>query len=801
MNIKDDTYTSTFHDLITALGLQQLVSCKTHTSGNTLDLILVRDQDTMVVTKPKEGFYISDHSFVLCNLSQNKPGRTVKEIEYRKLKAIDHENLDSLFSSFVQSCVARTDIDELAEFYNESMSRILDEVAPLVKKKVAERECVPWYDASLKSLKTRCRKAEAKWVKTRTDQDHQVYKTLRSEYNQKLNKGRTDCITSKILECECDQNKLYNLINKFTGRVKANPLPKGTDQELSEEFASFFLEKVLNIRSKLQPYPEFDSSSYICSSSFAQFSHMEEDETRKIITGAKMTTCLADPIPSQLLRHHLDTLLPAFCKMINLSLQSGRFPLVWKKAYVRPLIKKPSLAPIFASYRPVSNLSLVSKLTEKAMVKQLTQYMDTNSLLPSYQSAYRRFHSTETAIVKLVNDILLCLDKTHSTLLVAVDLSAAFDTVHHGILLDVMKNKFGVSGTCLNWMSSYLYPRNCVVSVNKALSSPIDLPFSVPQGSVAGPIAFTCYASTLADVVLPTDQQNDHHINIAGYADDHSLYTEFRSGNSMQEQRAVTNMQHILLRLKEWMVANKLQMNDAKTEVIFFKSPFFNQKINTQSVCVGADHVDPTDCIKLLGVWLDTNMTLKKHIEEKCKTASRNLNMLRQIRKFLTVEACKSVVQGLVISHLDYCNAVFIGLPASTLLPLQSIQNQAAKLVLSKKKYDSATSCLQTLHWLPIEQRVKFKVLCLVYKSLHQEAPAYLQDLFKYRTSVYTTRSVSAGDLDPPRTYTKTFGRSRAFSCIGVKLWNELPMAIKTVPNIINFKKSLKTELFKQAFS
>ena len=243
--------------------------------------------------------------------------------------------------------------------------------------------------------------------------------------------------------------------------------------------------------------------------------------------------------------------------MINLSLQSGRFPFVWKTTYVLPLINKPSLVPIFTNYRPVSNLPFVSKLTEKVMVKQLTHYMDKNSLLLSYQSAYRRFHSTETAIVTLVNDILLCLDKTHSMLLVAVDLSAAFDTVHHGILLDVMKNKFGVCNTCLNWISSYLYPRNCVVAVNRSLSKPMDLPFSVPQGSIAGPIAFTCYASTLADVVL---QPDDHRVNIAGYSYDHSLYTEFRSGNLVQEQCAVSNMQHILLRLKEWLVTNKLQM-------------------------------------------------------------------------------------------------------------------------------------------------------------------------------------------------------------------------------------------------
>ena len=140
-------------------------------------------------------------------------------------------------------------------------------------------------------------------------------------------------------------------------------------------------------------------------------------------------------------------------------------------------------------------------------------------------------------------------------------------------------------------------------------------------------------------------------------------------------------------------------------------SALVNQKINTQSVCMGDDLVHTGYCIKLLGIWLDTNMTLKKHIGEKGKTASHNLNMLRQTRKFMTVEGCKWVVQGFVVSRLDYCNAVFIGLPATTLLPLQSFQKQAAKLVLCKK-YDSAKSCFQTLPWLSTKQHIQFN--CVV---------------------------------------------------------------------------------------
>ena len=192
-------------------------------------------------------------------------------------------------------------------------------------------------------------------------------------------------------------------------------------------------------------------------------------------------------------------------------------------------------------------------------------------------------------------------------------------------------------------------------------------------------------------------------------------------------------------------------------------------------------------------------MSLKKHINSKIRAASYNLNKIRQIRKCLTVDSCKSVVLGLVISHIDYCNALLLGLPCSSLLPLQSIQNQAAKLILFKKKYDSAKECLRSLHWLPIEQRIKFKVLCLVYECINKQAPDYLSNLFSRRTSTYNIRSISSYTLHVSSTRTKRCG-NRAFSVAGARLWNGLPLEIQGRPSFPSFKSSLKPFLFREAF-
>ena len=172
--------------------------------------------------------------------------------------------------------------------------------------------------------------------------------------------------------------------------------------------------------------------------------------------------------------------------------------------------------------------------------------------------------------------------------------------------------------------------------------------------------------------------------------------------------------------------------------------------------------------------------------------------MICRIRKHLSIESCKLLVHSLVISDLDYCNAVFVGLRTSSLKPMQSLQNQAAKVILQKRKFDSASDCLKELHWLPIIQRIHFKVLCLVFKCIYNTAPGFLKQLIQFRKSTYNTRSSCNPPLFVPRTFT-SFG-SRAFSSLGPKLWNDLPDSLKSSSSFVTFKQNLKTHLFRLAF-
>ena len=430
-------------------------------------------------------------------------------------------------------------------------------------------------------------------------------------------------------------------------------------------------------------------------------------------------TSISDPIPSSLFKELVPHIIGHITTIVNESLRTGVVASKWKTAIIRLLLKKVGLDPIMKNYRPVSNLPFMSKLVEKCMLAQFNKHCEDNLLMPDYQSTYRSNYSCETSLVKLVNDILWDFENQKAVSLISLDLSAAFDTVDHEVLLDVLSTRFGVSGHAYNWFSSYLRPRNCLVEIEGSRSSERSLDFLVPQGSCGGPVLYSVYASSL-HTEIPA------YVRLNAFADDHSLSCAFKANSREQEVGTIYSLEQCLLEVNRWMNQNRLKMNTEKTEFIIFGSGQNLPKCSTDNINVCGDIVECSNKIRLLGTWLDTGLTFKHQISMKCYTAMFNLQKIRQIRLVLTTEACWTLVFGLVTSQLDYANALYLGLPDCDLAKLQCVKNAAAKLVLNKSKYDSATQALKELHWLPIKFRIIYKILTLVYKSLKGGVPKYL---------------------------------------------------------------------------
>ena len=277
-----------------------------------------------------------------------------------------------------------------------------------------------------------------------------------------------------------------------------------------------------------------------------------------------------------------------------------------------------------SNFRPVSNLSFICKIIEKCMLLQLSHHCDKYSLQPDYQSAYREHYSCKTAILKLSNDILWAMEKQHVTCLVALDLSAAFDTVDHPTLLSVLKHKFSIEDNALQWFDQYLRPRSFKVTINGKYSSDKDLSVSVPQGSCTGANIFNLYCSPLHEVI-PSDLQ------LSGFANDLSVRKSFNASKREEELNTLTSMEACMLSIKNWMDEMRLKMNPTKTEFIYFRFAKQLKRCTIHNLNVAGDLIQRTDLIHYLGVWLDTGLTHKHHITKKCQVAMVNFMCIRSI--------------------------------------------------------------------------------------------------------------------------------------------------------------------------
>ena len=245
-----------------------------------------------------------------------------------------------------------------------------------------------------------------------------------------------------------------------------------------------------------------------------------------------------------------------------------------------------------------------------------------------------------------------------------------------------------------------------------------EIDVSVLQGSAAGPGMYSTYTSMMKEVVPVV-------IDIHIYADDYTLKRLFKGVSRREEHEVVGSLEDAISKLKACMDAYKLKMNDDKTDLIMFGSRQQLSKAETLSLNAHGKQILRSKSIKLLGADLDENLSFKTMVNRKCPVAFGNLQKVRIIRKSLTLEAAKKVVIGLVLSHLDYANALYTGLPQVEINKLQRIQNMAAKVVTKAGRYDSSTKAIKQLHWLPIHLRIKYKIVLLVFRSINGITPRY----------------------------------------------------------------------------
>ena len=310
----------------------------------------------------------------------------------------------------------------------------------------------------------------------------------RKQWLVSLNTTKQDYFKNKV-ESATSTKELFIVCNNLLNRTNENVLPSHScGTELANRFVNYFGDKIKSIRRDLEDSSNTPDYMINVANDFDgvpldKFRIVSQEEVRKIISSSPSKSCSLDPIPTSILKLCLDELTPVLTLVVNTSLEVADFSPELKRAFVLPLLKKAILdCEILKNFRPVSNLSFLSKLVERIVCVQLVDHLKAHHLYEVFQSAYRQLHITETALLRVQNDLLRAVDTHGGAILVLLDLSAAFDTIDHQRLLHTLESSFGIKGKILDWFQSYVTGRTQTVQIKKSTSEPHELNYGVPQG-------------------------------------------------------------------------------------------------------------------------------------------------------------------------------------------------------------------------------------------------------------------------------------------------------------------------------
>jgi hypothetical protein len=778
-------------ELLDVHGLRQHVSVPTRSDPDHLLDILATDSVLSVSDVRVVETGASDHKLVVAAVGavQSAPQKTVS-VRYRNIRQIDIVDFEFRLRQSPLFTAPADTVDAYADQIQSVVTALLDDVAPLrcVRRRPA-KAITRWLSDEAIISKRERRRSERRWKKTRLELDRVAYRRVCRQTNKLINASRADYFRQE-LSATTDCKRRWQIAKELlhSNKTKASNV---YNNSVCDMFSDYFYSKIVSLKRAVATIattlgPSLPDPLYV-GPLLNTIPPIHPRTVLQIINSIKPKTSSADFIPTSLIKLCSTTFSEIVCHLANLSFSHGAFPQRYKSAFVTPLLKKPGLDPAIPSnYRPISNLNNISKILERLFLSTFQPHAISCSAFNPFQSAYRPGHSTETALLLTLNSIYSTADSGHSTLLVSLDLSAAFDTIDHNLLISRLRNSFGVSGPVLSWLQSYLHNRSQSVCVGSASSNSTSLDTGVPQGSVLGPVLFSTYISPISNLVA------SHNLQHQQYADDTQLFVAISSTDPSQ---SVSELESCLADLYCWLSHNGLCLNPSKSDAILFGT---HQRLRSlspiTSINIAGSVVPLSDKITTLGVTLDRTLSFHSHVNNLCKSSYYHLRALRHIRSSLPDDICLGLATALIQSRLDYSNSLLYNTSASNLHKLQMVQNSLARTVTRSSFLVHSIQLMSNLHWLPIHKRVNFKIATLTYKAMSTQQPSYLHNLISYHQSIRVLRSSNQHLLHVPRTKTE-FGR-RAFSSAAPKIWNDIPLAIRCLPSLAIFKRHLKTHYF-----
>ena len=463
-------------------------------------------------------------------------------------------------------------------------------------------------------------------------------------------------------------------------------------------------------------------------------------------------------------------------RLVNLSIESGKFPTLFKIARVIPIFKSGNRQEK-NNYRPISLLHPISKIFEKIMHSQLMSYLKRFNLLKSNQFGFQKNISTSHAIVENLQYVYDCLDSGYSVSSFFLDFSKAFDCVDHGILLAKLY-AYGIRGFVYNWFKSYLSNRKQYVNINNSNSCIRILTHGVPQGSVLGPLLFLIFINDFPSC--------NSFFKFTLFADDSTLTCKYKPCPQLPSNIFLQNQ---LDTVYSWLKANKIKVNSNKCSHIVFS---YRNNSRIPPITFGNGQISQSSSTRFLGILIDEKLQFSNHIQSIASKISKSIGILNKLKLIFPSNILLKLYLTLIHPHLTYAIETWFSSPACFTNKLFTLQKKAIRIILGLPNNSHTTQHFKSLKVLKLKDLYILKLCCMVFSSLNSsQNNLSLMLQAQYRHHTHNTRS--GGELTLPR-YRRTSSQS-SFLFQSIKVYNSLPLNLRNCISITSFKINVKKYL------
>ena len=781
--------------ILEPFALTQLIKSPTRvteTSSTLLDLILVKSPEKVLFSGCCDTPGVSDHFATYFAYRIKKPKFKPVKLTRRSFKNFDVNGfLAAAELAHFENVFAVSDVNSKVTVFENTVNQLLDEFAPYNTFTVRKQNSTPWITEEIQETMDKRDMFKDHFNNTKKSSSLKNFKTLRNKITSMMRSSQrnyfNECINSNITNSKdfFQQARKLNLIPEKQTKSSVN----FSAQTLNDTFLlnnnapidNDFIQQKLN-----QLYARFSPSIH----SFS-LTDVSELDVIKVMKSIKSLSVGVDGINSYVLKLLAPRICSVLVDIINTSFHTGIFPDRWKKAIIKPIPKVAvPLAP--SDFRPISLLCTLSKIIEKLVNKQIVAYLVEHSFLDPYQSAYRKNHSTQTALLKLTEDVLDTIDDSEVTLLVLLDFSKAFDTINHTLLLAKL-DILGFDQNVCKWVKSYLSGRQQSVHTDKEKSNWSPVINGVPQGSILGPLLFTILISDMRVSIWSG--------SYISYADDTNLYWE-SSVNDINE--TISEANSVLDKVSLYCTDNILRLNEGKSKYLIIGTQHAIRNLKTMQldpISINNKHIEKVSHAKLLGVTIDEILSWRKKVNLDISKAMGNFVRMSRYKRFLDSSSKIILCESLVLSLFNYCNIVTCNMEKYLENKIQKVQNLCIRFIFDIKSKDRGdyTFYLKKLGWLNMRQRAIKQGLTLIYKIINGLAPCYLQDSFTMVNEIHNvnTRNRSNCNIYINKQI-KTKLHRNSYTCYFAKVFNLLPENIKVSVSVNSFKSSIHKHMLNE---